>query len=217
MKALLLALIPSLALASLSPFESTVNGISIANTHEVISGVLRGSEPAKKVAELKDFGIDEVIIFKSQTKTEVDDELLALQTLGIKSHHIPFKWKQLESAQAACEQLVDALAIIRRAQRNKKDIFFHCTVGEDRTGMLAGLLRMQEEGLSADEAFRDEMCANGYADGNPKKPWHVANAIHQELTPLFFALAAKIEAGETLTKKSCRGLAPDAVKRTCRR
>lgn len=219
MKTLLLALLvlPSFALALESPFESTVAGITIGNAHEVTAGVLRGSEPAKKVGELKDFGVDEVIIFKSQTKTEVDDELAALKTLAIKSHHIPFKWKGLESPQVACEQLVQALQIIRRAQRANRTVFFHCTVGEDRTGMLAGLLSMEANGLSTEAAWKDEMCAHGYADGNPQKPWHVASAIHKELTPLFFALAAKIEAGEKLSKASCAGLAPRPTTRTCKK
>lgn len=218
MKALfLLALIPTLAFSLESPFESTVNGITIGNAHEVVPGILRGSEPAKKVGELKSYGIDEVIIFKSQTKTEVDEELVALKTLAIKSHHIPFKWKGLESPQVACEQIVKALQIIRRAQKANRTVFFHCTVGEDRTGMLAGLLRMESDGLSTEAAWKDEMCANGYADGNTKKPWHVSSAIHKELTPLFFALAAKVEAGETLSMKSCAGIAPVATTRTCKK
>ncbi len=219
MKTLFFALVilPSLALALESPFESTVAGITIGNAHEVVPGILRGSEPAKKVGELKEFGVDEVIIFKSQTKTEVDEELAALKTLAIKSHHIPFKWKGLESPQIACEQLVKALQIIRRAQKANRTVFFHCTVGEDRTGMLAGLLRMEADGLSTEAAWKDEMCANGYADGNKQKPWHVASAIHKELTPLFFALAAKVEAGETLSMASCAGLDPRPTTRTCRK
>lgn len=83
--------------------------------------------------------------------------------------------------------------------------------------MLAGLLRMEADGLSTEAAWKDEMCANGYADGNHKKPRHVSSAIHQELTPLFFALAAKVEAGETLSMKSCEGIAPQAVSRTCKK
>jgi len=212
-----LTLVPTLALASLSPFASTVAGITIANSHEVVPGILRGSQPLKKVSELKDYGIDEVIIFKSQTKTEVDEQLVALKDLAIKSHHIPFKWKGLESPQVACEQIVKALQIIRRAQKANRTVFFHCTVGEDRTGVLAGLLRMEVDRISTDSAWTSEMCANGYADGNPKKPWNVASAIHQELTPLFFALAAKVEAGETLNKASCAGLSPKPVTRTCKK
>lgn len=219
MKALLLALvlIPTLAFALESPFESTVNGISIGNAHEVVPGVLRGSEPAKKVSELKAYGVDEVIIFKSQTKTEVDEELVALKALAIKSHHIPFKWKGLESPQVACEQIVKALQIIRRAQKANRTVFFHCTVGEDRTGLLAGLLAMENDGITSEAAWKEEMCANGYADGNKQKPWHVSSAIHKELTPLFFALAAKIAAGETLSMKSCVGIAPAATTRTCKK
>ncbi len=199
-----------------SSFPSSVKGLSIANSHELISGIYRGSEPGKKVQELSDFGVDEVIIFKSQTKTEVDDELLALKELGIRSHHIPFKWKELENYEEACGQVVAALSLIRRAQTRNKTVFFHCTVGEDRTGLLAGLVRMEFEGLTGEEAWEQEMCPRGYADGNAKKPSLVTSAIHQGLTPLFWALAQKMEAGEKLTKKSCLSLALATQKRRCR-
>lgn len=202
--------------ASEAHFPSSVKGLTIANSHELVSGVLRGSEPGKKVQELSHFGVDEVIIFKSQTKTEVDTELASLKELGIKSHHIPFKWKELESYELACEQVVEALTLIRRAQARNKTVFFHCTVGEDRTGLLAGLVRMESEGLTGEEAWEQEMCPRGYADGNTKKPTLVTSAIHQGLTPLFWALAQKIEAGEKLSKKSCRSLAVAAQKRRCR-
>lgn len=200
-----------------SPFASTVKGITIGNTHEVTQGILRGSQPGKKLAELAEHGIKEVIIFKSQTKNEVDQELAELKALGIKSHHIPFRWKELESVQIACEQTVKALQLLRKAQKASRPLFFHCTVGEDRTGLLAGLWRMEQENLSTEEAWQSEMCERGYADGNPKKPWVVTKSIHQELTPLFLALAEKIEAGEQLTLKTCLTLVVKKEKKTCQR
>lgn len=200
-----------------SPFASTVEGITIGNTHEVTQGILRGPQPGKKLSELADYGIEEVIIFKSQTKNEVDQELAELKNLGIKSHHIPFRWKDLGSVQVACEQTVKALQLLRKAHKASRTVFFHCTVGEDRTGLLAGLWRMEQENLSTEEAWQSEMCERGYADGNRKKPWVVTKSIHQELTPLFLALAEKIEAGEQLTMKSCLNLVVTPVKKNCQR
>lgn len=200
-----------------SPFASTVEGITIGNTHQVTQGILRGSQPGKKLTELAEHGIKEVIIFKSQTKNEVDQELAELKALGIKSHHIPFRWKELESVQIACEQTIKALQILRKAQKASRPLFFHCTVGEDRTGLLAGLWRMEQDNISMEEAWQSEMCERGYADGNHKKPWVVTKSIHQELTPLFLALAEKIESGEQLTLKTCLNLVVNKEKKTCQR
>lgn len=213
-----LALIFTTSVWAFNPhFKSTVKGISIRNTHALTAGILRGSQPGNKLKELARYGITDVIIFKTQTKNEVDREIAELKNLGIKSHHIPFRWKELESAQVACEQTVKALKILRQAQKASRQVFFHCTVGEDRTGLLAGLWRMEQENLSTEEAWQSEMCERGYADGNSNKPWDVTKSIHQELTPLFIALAAKIEAGEELTMESCLNLVVIKVKKNCRK
>ncbi len=217
MKALLIFLATTtLAWGFPSPYESSVDGISIANTHELAEGVLRGAEPGGKIQELVDYGITDVIIFKHQTRNEVDAELAGLEEAGITGHHIPFRWKDLVSLEDACGQVVEALKIIKSVRRAGGSVFFHCTVGEDRTGILAGLFRMQEEGISSEEAWEEEMCPRGYADGNRNKPAHVFGAIHESLTPLFLAMAARLEAGKTLTASACANLDFDVPAKTCR-
>ena len=202
-------------------FESTVPGISIANTH-LIDGrsILRGSQPLKKADELKAWGITDVIIFKSPTKTEVAEEIETLTALDIRAHHIPFRWKNLESPEIACRQVVQALQLMKQNRSEGKTTFFHCTVGEDRTGLLAGVWRMLDDGMTRENAWTQEMCPNGYADGNRAKPKAVADAIHAELTPLFYALAKKINEGQltlaTLNAEVCGSLDIAVVKRTCR-
>lgn len=205
-----------------SPFKSTVPGITIGNTHLVdAKGILRGSQPGKKLTELKDWGVTDVIIFKSPTRDEVKVERSALKELGIRSHHIAFRWKDLVSNEVACKQVIRALKIIRDNRSKNRVTFFHCTVGEDRTGMLAGLWRMLDDAQSADEAWRSEMCPNGYADGNKFKPKSVADAIHAELTPLYFGIAEKINNNElsleNLGPDICESLSLSSVKRTCKR
>lgn len=188
-------------------FNAYAQDLSIKNSFQVdLDGqVFRGREPKTLVSELKELGISDVIIFKNDVKGEVLSEIEALNELQIKSHHIPFKWKDLESMELACEQVIDALQIIKRVKRRGDKVYFHCTAGEDRTGLLAGLYRISEENLSVQEAWDEELCARGYGDGNRRKPKIVTNAIHQELSPLFFALAEKIKSGH-LTKKSCKSL-----------
>lgn len=187
------------------------DGLTIANSFQVdqTGHVYRGKEPKKAVIELAQIGITDVIIFKNDVRGEVIQEIAALKTLGINSHHIPFRWKEYPSMVEACEQTVDALNIIQTVKARNGKVFFHCTAGEDRTGMLAGLYRMLEERLSAQNVFATEMCARGFSDGNPHKPYMVSSAIQKELTPLFIALSSKVEKGEwrlgrLISKASCK-------------
>jgi protein-tyrosine phosphatase len=195
-------LLSTKAFALKSPFPSTVPELTTPNSHYVDTEgrVLRSSTPKKKqIQELKDFDIEQVIIFKKQTRKEVDREIKELKAIGYKPsqiHHIPFRWKGFESRQVACEQTIQALKIIQK-QRTKASgkVFFHCTVGEDRTGHLAGIFRMLDQGFSRDQAFQEEMCENGFGRGNPKKPWKVYGSIRKELTPLFLYMASLVEDG----------------------
>lgn len=199
-----------------------VDGLTIPNSFQVDKdgNVFRGKEPKALVDELAHFGISDVIIFKNEVKDEVTKELSALKVLGIKSHHIPFRWKAYPSMQEACEQTVEALNIIHKVKQVNGKVFFHCTAGEDRTGMLAGIYRMLEEKAPKDKIFKEEMCARGYSDGNAHKPGMVTGAIQKELTPFFNALSAKVESGEwklgKLSKKSCKDLVVESTKLKCR-
>ena len=96
----------------------------------------------------------------------------------------------------ACEQTLEALAVIQDVLGSKnRKVFFHCTVGEDRTGYLAGVYRMLFGGSSAKNVFQNEMCARGYEGGNPDKPFNVVNIIRGELTPLFLLMSIQIQNG----------------------
>lgn len=211
-----------LALSLLSAFSTfaSVEGLTIPNSHQVDrhGHVFRGKEPGRLVSELRQIGITDVLIFKNDVKGEVLKEQVALKELGIRSYNIPFKWKEYPSMQEACVQIADALTLITKVKAARGAIYFHCTAGEDRTGTLAGLYRMLEERIPAEQVFRTEMCARGFSDGNPNKPPMVTNAIQKELTPLFIALAEKIQTGEwqlgRIDKRSCArlNLRPTRVK-----
>lgn len=207
MKILLFALM-SMGLSSFAGVE----GLTIPNSHQVDKegNVFRGRQPEKKVDELAHIGITNVIIFKNDVKGEVVKEIEELNRLGVKSHHIPFRWKQYPSMQEACEQIIEAITIIRDVKKVNGKTFLHCTAGEDRTGTVMGLYRMMTEKMSMNQVFRGEMCPRGFSDGNPHKPKAVTSAIEAELTPLFVTLAGKVERGEwklnSLSKVSCKNL-----------
>jgi len=197
------------------------DGLTIGNSFQVDKDgqIFRGKEPKQLVSELPNIGITDVLIFKNQVKNEVATEIADLKELGIRSHHIPFRWKELESTEIACGHVVDALNLIAQTKMRNGSIFFHCTAGEDRTGMLAGLYRMLEENLKMGQVFRSEMCARGYSDGNPNKPATVSGAIQKELTPLFMAIAKKIEARAVVlgraSKSICKNLKVEPTNMTC--
>jgi hypothetical protein len=200
---LILFLYSSIGLALSSPFASSVDGISIPNTHVVAenkSPVLRGMAPknAAQVDELVDYGITQILIFKNETSSgDIAKEEVLLEGKIATVHKIPFKWKGIRGFKSECLQTLEALRLIKSAlNRKNAGLFFHCTVGEDRTGYLAGLYRILFEDAELTDVWRTEMCERGYADGNPKKPFEVVNLVHENLTPLFLKMVALIDAGE---------------------
>ncbi|MGZ3709319.1 MAG: hypothetical protein ACXWPM_11360, partial [Bdellovibrionota bacterium] len=186
-----------------SPFRSSVPGIDIANAHLVEheqGTVYRGSAPGGQVGELAKFGFTDVLIFKNDLHGEVAAEKSALIASGIPGSHIqtiPFRWNQLPPFREACRETVSALQFVMGVLHTPgRTGFFHCTMGEDRTGFLAGLTRLLVDRWDTRRAFDQEMCRNGYEAGNPRKPQAVVRAVRSEITPLYLRLAALIEQGK---------------------
>ena len=78
----------------------------------------------------------------------------------------------------------------------KRKLFFHCTIGEDRTGYLSALwslINNQDNNESnvhkLENVFEEDMCGNGYGSGNPNKPDFVVDHIRDELTVLFHKMS----------------------------
>lgn len=184
-----------------SGFPSEVEGLPIPNAHEMEAGrIFRGGEPRSQVDDLVKFGITDVLIFKTQNFVEVSKEIGSLKSLGVNDaniHHIPFRWKDLPNFQEPCEQVVEALLTLTSLPADpKRKLFYHCTHGEDRTGLLSGLYRLMDDGWDLQRTFHDEMCENGYEAGNPRKDKGTVGAIRSSLTPLFLKMAWLIETGK---------------------
>lgn len=187
-----------------SPFPSTTPGLSIPNSHSLPTAkdggkIYRGSAPYydREFKELSALGITDILIFKNQSQDEVDTEIVKLQNEGFTSSqikNIPFLWKEFESFEEPCRQTIEALEFFQEiAKDSHRKLFFHCTVGEDRTGYLAGLYELLSQKKNVNDVFRSQMCQNGFADGNPKKPDFVVDAIHEQLTIYYFAMAYLFE------------------------
>jgi hypothetical protein len=193
-----------------SPFASDVPGIDIRNVHVVAQTdtgvrVLRGMAPhtPAEYAELTSAGVGRVLLFKDPEpntppdRTDIVLEEKTLAPLGIEAVNVPFKWRDFTDFETPCTQTIDALRALKASIDESKSAYFHCTVGEDRTGYLAGLFRMLREGRSHEDVFVHEMCEHGYSAGDPQKPFaHVVERIDADLTPVFTKMAFKIARGE---------------------
>lgn len=193
-----------------SPIPSDVSGLTIPNSHYVALGkgtVVRGMHPLGKAKELKKFGVTDVLIFKTETRDEVRRERDELRRAGYTDDHIidiPFAWDELPPFAESCRQTLQALKLLGDVVTTEgRTLFFHCTVGEDRTGYLAGLFRILHQYQNPADVFQKELCENGYASGDPdpsKETAGVNAKIGRGLTPLFFRMAALIEEKKLTTE-----------------
>lgn len=188
-----------------SPFAPTAPGIRINNAHLVGGSgqLLRAMAPhtTEEYGDLAAAGVGAVLVFKNQTgHDDLGEEIAELASRGVPASRvssIPFKWKDIGPFAEPCKQTIEALKFIASNVDAGRKTFFHCTVGEDRTGMLAAVHRLiNEPGLAADAAFDQEMCERGYGSGNPLKPAFVTGALEQGLTPLYRKLAFLVATGK---------------------
>ncbi|MGE3611330.1 MAG: tyrosine-protein phosphatase [Bacteriovoracaceae bacterium] len=201
----------------ISPIPSTFLEVSTPNTHIVdkteSSYILRGSTPKNKddIQSLITFGVKKIIILKNQTRNEVDEEIKDIQSLGFEKNniiHLPLKWRDFFLLKTQCELSLQALKEIKAALELKQSLYFHCTVGEDRTGHLSALWKFYRNPThSAEELFLSEMCAYGFEAKNPNKPMKNVNDIRAFLTPLYFRmidfLKRELSQGKTLEEMVC--------------
>lgn len=184
-----------------SPFDSSVEGISVPNTHWVDDDqtILRGMEPRtpEQFQELEAAGIEKVLIFKNATgNDDVGKEIAAWGLPATSVLHVPFQWKDYADFKTPCKQTLEALKFVRDAETKGDKVFFHCTVGEDRTGYLAALHDVLFRDADARAAFNVDMCEHGYGSGNPQKPGFVIGKLEDGLTPLYRSMVFLIEEGK---------------------
>lgn len=166
----------------------------------------------RQIQELSHLGIQRVLIFKADTRGEVPKQMRALSNAGFKTSnvkHIAFPWKDLHDFRSACLMTMEALQFLEESVQAGQGVFFHCTVGEDRTGYLAGLWGLWNQTYEdVNSAFAQEMCARGYEAGNPNKPYRqVVAKIRETLTPTYLKMAKLLttarQHGQRLDRSLC--------------
>lgn len=173
--------------------------VQMGNVHSLRSDhrVLRGASPLGKGQLLKSEGVTDVIIFRDSVGEDVQIEKQELSEVGISEsriHSIPMKWRDFPSMESACSNVLAALKVIAEVEQNPpRKVYFHCTVGEDRTGILAGLFRMLYQDWSAERSFQKELCAHGFGSASARKPKFVADAVEKDLKTLYAFMADQIE------------------------
>ena len=196
-----------------SNIPSSFADTGIPNSHLISENVIRGMAPrnTKDMQKLLDIGVEKILMFKIDTNGDIAKEIETLTSLGVPSKnmlHLPFPWKSVTDYVPVCEMTVDALNMIKISESKNQKIYFHCTVGEDRTGYLAGLYKIYRgDNETIKEIFNSEMCDRGYEAGNPNKPFTVVKQVRETLTPAFLGMVKLIEANRSkkLTKAMCKG------------
>lgn len=195
-----------------SNMPSTFEDTGIPNSHLLSENVIRGMAPRnqKDMQKLLDLGVEKFLMFKIDTNGDIAKEIETLSLMGVPAKnmlHLEFPWKDITDYTPICEMTIDALNMIKTSEAKNQKIYFHCTVGEDRTGYLAGLYKIYRgDDETVKEVFENEMCDRGYEAGNPKKIYSVVKKVRDALTPAFLGMVDLIEAnpGKKLTKAMCR-------------
>ena len=190
-----------------SPFAPTVPGLCIPNAHQVDGNKLyRSMRPYTEAHydNIKSFGFKKILIFKTDRKGDVLAEQTKLSSMGYKDSdvlHIDFPYRDLTDFKKECLKTVKALKFVFEARKNNEKLLLHCTVGEDRTGVLSGLIQlMLKPTANPRYVFYYEMCDHGYGGGNPEKPIEkVVKPIRETLTPFYIKMAYLVKTGKIKT------------------
>lgn len=193
-----------------SPILKSHPVLTMANSHYVLPvpyqegpGLLmRGMAPRSDAdfESLQKAGVKQVLMFKDEVRGDTTSEKQRLEEMGFpaeKIHHVPFPWKDYVDFRTPCLDTLQALRIIQNSLAAQEPIYFHCTVGEDRTGYLAALYRLLTEKTDRRTIFLEEMCERGYSSGDPAKPYdQVVQKIEKATTRLFLKMAFLKDRGE---------------------
>jgi protein tyrosine phosphatase (PTP) superfamily phosphohydrolase (DUF442 family) len=122
--------------------------VKIARFSAVANGIYRGGQPNEKgFLFLKQQGVKTIINLRAE-----DDEGEMLKKLGMQYFHIPirliFPWSKVPDA-----AIVKYFEVVNNPDNHP--IFFHCHRGADRTGVLAALYRIANQGWQVERAWSE--------------------------------------------------------------
>jgi undecaprenyl-diphosphatase len=106
--------------------------------------------PKSLARRIRKHGIDIVIILRALNNRERwwRREAGVLKRLGIQMYNVPLSAQKLPSA----ENVRKLITIMDHASKENKRVLIHCHAGADRTGMVAALWQVTQQGFSPAEA-----------------------------------------------------------------
>lgn len=175
--------------------------------------IIRGNAPLnyKNLNLMKKNGITDVIIFKNDKAGEVASELNGLHDIGYNSEtakHVDFDWKDNNEFQRGCVKYMNTIQVMHEKMNANHKVYLHCTTGEDRTGVVAGLYQaIYNPKLSVADIFKNQMCERGYEAGDKTKSPDVVEKIRAGLTVNFskmmYLVKQRQEKSQTIDASLC--------------
>lgn len=161
MKSLFLTLVLASAVSLLAFGETAARADDLAQAaadipefHQVSDGIYRGGHPEQNgLADLAQLGVKTVIDLENDES--VNPEVSAGSRLGL--NVIP---KPMSMFWAPSDADADAILALLADPANRP-VFIHCTLGQDRTGLMIGLYRVLNEKMPAAQAY-SEMLGYGF-------------------------------------------------------
>ncbi len=140
-------------------FPSTAVVHKQFNFHVVAPGVWRsGATNKKTLKRMKRQGLRTVVNLR-RSKSYHKKERDIAQKLGLQYHHFPMDPRKAQDR----AYLQSILSVI--SDPANQPVLVHCRSGKDRTGLIAGLYKLQQEEVSVEAVYK-EMLLYGY---NPRK------------------------------------------------
>jgi tyrosine-protein phosphatase SIW14 len=131
------------------------SAVTILRFREVTPDIYRGALPETQgMEQLKAFGI------KTDLNIDLDSNASDLEAADAVKLGINYIYRPLSGFWAPSDQQVNDILAIMNDPSNYP-IFVHCLHGQDRTGLVVGLYRINTQGWSPADAYQ-EMLADGF-------------------------------------------------------
>jgi uncharacterized protein (TIGR01244 family) len=130
-------------------WAACVEGHGFKNVWQLTPDLYRGPQPTpEQLAQLKNLGVKTILNVRAR-----HEDSATARALGIDYVQIPITAYRLEH-----DRIFQAMQVI--LDPGRRPVYIHCTLGGDRTGLLAALYRILVQDWSKDEAI--EEMTDGY-------------------------------------------------------
>jgi protein tyrosine/serine phosphatase len=130
-------------------FATRLEIAGVSNAAQIVSGVYRGAQPTEVgFRALKALGVRTVISLRS-----LHDETDVVRAAGLKTVRIPLQADIRGARPPSPEEIRRFLSIVMDSRQ--QPVFFHCAQGEDRTGTMCAIYRMEIDGWAPEDAYAE--------------------------------------------------------------